>query len=184
MSTIDDAAKFFTAFFELESEVLKANLAGVKTFDKLHAEMVSMLADETVLSIPREDFSDLLEEFEEARKNTLEAIAPRQLFAVAEHRVGKRKLFCAFASEPRKTAGNTALMEKFWADNTLHIIATYFPCAECFGTGRVKASTCRECKGKAWTQGSGEKIKAGEPTAVKKLQRPTKPESAEQYDEL
>lgn len=184
MSTIDAAAEFFTAFFEFESEVRKANLAGAKTFDELHAKLVSMLADETVLSIPREDFSDLLEEFAEARKNTIKELAPRQLFAVAEYRVGKRKLFCAFASEPRKTTGNTAFMQKLWADDTMHVIATYFPCPECSGTGKVKAARCPDCKGKAWIQGSGEKIKASKPSAVHKLQRPTKPESAQQYDEL
>lgn len=184
MSTIDDAAKFFISFFELEHQVVKANLEGAKTFDKLHAKMVSMVAYESVLSIPRYDGSDLVEELKEARKNTIKASAPRQLFAVAEYSVGKRKLYCAFASEPRKQTGNTAFMMKFWADNTMHIIATDFPCPECFGTGKVKTTKCPECKDKAWIHDTGEKIKADKPTAVKKLQRPTKPESAQQYDEL
>lgn len=184
MSTIDEATAFFTSFLDLESEVRKANLAGARTFDELHARMVSMLADETVLSIPREDLSDLLDEFKEARANTVKAIAPRRLFAVAEYAVGKRKLFCAFASEPRKPAAITALMIKLWADSTLRIVATDFPCPECSGTGKVEATTCPDCRGRAWIHDTGEKIKPGKPRAVKKLQRPTKAESAVQYDEL
>lgn len=184
MSNLDDATAFFTSFFELESEVLKANLGREKAFDALYAQMVSMLADESVHAIPRDEGPDLLEELAEARKNGRKAVAPRQLFAVAAYTVGKRKLFCAFASEPRKQEGYTAFMEKFWADNSMHIIATDFPCPECSGIGKVKTRTCPDCKGKAWIHHTGKKIKFGAPNEVKKLQRPIKPESAQQYDEL
>lgn len=75
-------------------------------------------------------------------------------------------------------------MEKFWTDNTLHVIATYFRCPASYGTGKVGAARCPDCKGVAWIHATGEKIKAGKPSEVRTLERPTMPESAAQYDEL
>lgn len=184
MSNMDEATAFFTSFFELESELVKANLGGEKTFDALYAALLSMLAAENVHPIQREDVSDLMDEFKEANENARKAVAPRQLFAVAQYAVGKRTLFCAFASEHRKAGANTAIMEKFWADDTMHVVATYFRCTDCGGTGHVRATKCPDCKGKGWFQASGEKIKVAKPIAVKKLQRPTDPAAAEQYDAL
>ncbi|MFM7298753.1 MAG: hypothetical protein ACKO4Q_16230 [Planctomycetota bacterium] len=126
--------------------------------------------------------SKLTGDFKEANENTKKVIAPRQLFAVAQYTAGKRTVFCAFASEPRKPKALTAFMVKFWAGDTTKIIASEFPCPECGGLGKVKGKACTE--GKAWIHSTCEKIKVGKPTEVKKFQRPTKPESAEQYDAL
>mgnify|MGYP000864628454 CR=1 FL=1 len=184
MSDLDQATAFFTSFFELESGVRKANLEGAKSFDELHARMTSMLADDTVLSIPREDDSDLLEEFKEAQLRTAKEMAPRTLFAVARFSEGERQVYCAYASEPRRQQALTAFMKQFWADDTMQIVATDFPCPECSGTGKVQATRCPDCEGKAWIHATGAKIEVGKPIEVRKFQRPTKAESAEQYDDL
>ncbi|MFO0600332.1 MAG: hypothetical protein U0228_33795 [Myxococcaceae bacterium] len=181
--TLDEASSFFTAFFELEHEVRKANLEGAKTFAALHTKLTSMLADETIFAIPAKDVSKLTGDLKKANENAKKVIAARQSFWVSEHTAGKRRLFCAHASEPRKPAALTTPMMQFWAEGA-RVIATYFPCPACLGDGTVGGRSCPECKGRPWTHKSGEKIKATDPVTVKKLLRPTRPGAAARYDAL
>jgi hypothetical protein len=181
MSTIDDAADFFGDFFDAECKVLEANFGGEGNFDKLHARMQSMLSDPSVYEIHRKDLSNLRGLAKAAVENTRKELAPRQIFVVEQQEVGKRKLFCAYVSVARKPDAKSLYEEKFWADDSLRIVAVYFKCAECDAIGKK----CRECGGLGWRHhGGGESIAAGKPSAVKKLLRPTFPLHAEHYDKL
>jgi hypothetical protein len=183
MSTIDEAAELFTSFFDAECKALEASLGGAASFDELHAEMQSMLSDDTVFKVPRVDVSKLTGDWKTANENTRSSLAPRQLFAVEQHDLGKRRLYCAIASAPhrRKIMGYEM---KFWADDSLKIIASYFSCASCDGVGKIDTSKCSDCRGRGWQYSTGDMIKSTKPSAVKKLQRPTRAKSAAQYDQL
>jgi hypothetical protein len=185
MSTIDEAVEFFTEFFKAECKVIDANYSGAASFEKLHAEMQSMLSNPSVFQIHKQDLSNLKGIAKASMENTKKVIAPRQIFLVEEHDVGKRKLFCAYVSVPRKPAAKSSYEEKFWADDALRVVALYFGCPECDAVGEINGAKCRQCGGRGWRHhGGGESITAGKPRAVKKLLRPTFPQHAAHYDQL
>jgi hypothetical protein len=184
MSTIDEAVEFFIEFFKAECRVIDANYAGAG-FERLHAEMQSMLSDPSVFQIHKKDLSNLKGHAKAAIENTKKVVAPRQIFLVEQHEVGKRKLFCAYVSAPRKPDAKSRYVEKFWANDALRVVAVYFACPECDAVGKINGAKCRQCGGRGWRHhGGGESITAGKPSAVKKLLQPTFPQHAEHYDQL
>ncbi len=184
-STIDEATEFFSDFFAAECRVLEASFGGEGSFEKLHDQMQSMLWDPRVYEIHRTNLSNLKGMAKAGVENTRKALAPRQIFLVEQHGAGKRKLFCAYVSVARKPDAKSFYEEKFWADDSLRIVAVYFACPECDALGKINGAKCRECGGRGWRHhGGGESITAGKPTKVKKLVRPTFPQHAEHYNEL
>lgn len=136
MSTIDEAVEFFRSFFDAECKALEASLSGATSFEKLHAKMQAMLVDETVYEIQKVDVSKLSGDWLAANEATRKALAPRQLFLVEQHELGKQRRFGAIASPPqaRRVMGYE---KKFWADDSLRMISTYVVCATCDGLGAV-----------------------------------------------
>jgi hypothetical protein len=148
-------------------------------------KMQSMLSEPRVFQIHKQDLSNLKGIAKAGIENAKKVIAPRQIFLVEQHKVGKRKLFCAYVSVPRKPAAKSFYEEKFWADEAQRIVAVYFACPECDAIGKINDAMCRECAGRGWRHhGGGESITAGKTTAVKKVLRPTFPLHAEHYDKL
>jgi hypothetical protein len=183
MPSIDEAIEFFAAFFDAEFTAMDANLAGAADFPRLHKKMQSMLAEASVFKIPRIEVAKLTGSSKLTYENTRKDLAARQLFLVEEHQIGKRKLYCGFAGPDRIPKKVTGYEMQFWADNSPQIIATYFACADCRGLGTLNAAACNECRGRGWFHSTGDKLKPGKPTAVKKLIRPTKALCAEDYDQ-
>jgi hypothetical protein len=181
MSTIDEAVQVFKSFIDAEHQTRKANLEGAATFKKLHSKMQSMLAEPEVLAIRQIEAADTKKE---ANVNAKKALTPRELFLVEEYKVGKRTLYCGKASDTRRPNDSTAFAMAFWADDSLKITATYFACASCEGLAKIDGAACGDCDGAGWTRKTGERLKPGKRTAIKKLVRPSWPAAGEIYDQL
>jgi hypothetical protein len=190
MSTIDEAVDFFTAFFDAEFKVMDANLAGAATFKSRYAKMKKMLQEPHFFEINRSDPKEMAKASgmrKRALENTRKELAPRQLFLVEQHDISPRKkIFCAYSSAGRVPESASMYADKFWADNSLHIIGHHWCCADCHGLGTLKGRTCSDCGGRGWHRKTGDRdlIKLDKPSAVKKLLRPPWPQCAEHYDSL
>jgi len=203
-ATIDDAVAFFVSFFDAEHDAVKANLTGARAFPQLNKKLQSMIGSGVYYERRRIDVAELKEFGGKAYENSVKALAARPLLLVTEHDYGKRKIYCAYAEDMRQLGKRVSYAMAFWAIPRWKIVAVYWACASCGGSGKYEGVACGDClptvrmkgipvkSGKGWHNQAGERklmghITAnvvGEPTAVRKLVRPTEPACAEHFDSL
>lgn len=184
MSDLEKAVEFFQAFLEAEFQVRKANLEGSKSFAKLNKKLMSMVEDETVFEIRRKDVSDLQDEFKEANDNALKKLGVRCLYAVEQFVIGKRKFYAAYVGPTWSKGAPASMGDKFIADNSMKLIGTAFSCSECNSFGEIDGRPCPGCRGRGWTQKTGEKLKPDKRVDLVKLVRPSLEGDAKAYDAL
>lgn len=188
MSELSQATDLVKRFIAAEHEALRAYHTDrdEKKLDKLVDRLQSFYADGIDAGVHRAPDRD--EKWFAQAKDRLESLKPRVLFQVKHYSHPKlADLYRAFVSEiDRHDDDKPSYFENLFVAKSgtdLKIVAVYFRCRDCRGTGRRNGKRCSTCDLEGWEHFKGVNLKSlGDLVDVKKLEPPGRAVDRKDYE--